>query len=336
MHVQCVACTRGCGGGVCTRALWSRTPCITAGPSLCHVHVCCCVWCRSGGPHENRRGKRGSNDASPYQPARGRSRRHRRLVFSFSAGGILVPLQTSLNYTTKRHTITRYLSTNFPTQESSRRARNPFGPELSDVRAPTASEHERGAARSTCYQNMSAALIVGHDSETALATHEAATQVAFKRTPDAAIAWTNPLCECICRCVSYEIRDPDSSKYCVCQQCQGTGRCQGCGGKGNLGQNDVAILKLETSKKPDGSYTKDHVTMIRKVTVQCSRCGGTKPSYRGGAGGGSSSPYTPPDFYAVSPATGRAGDGVCRNCNGLGQLLNVSGSPASRRLRSLG
>ena len=42
----CAMC-RPCGSGLCKRALWSRTPRITAGPSLWHVHVFCCVWCRT-------------------------------------------------------------------------------------------------------------------------------------------------------------------------------------------------------------------------------------------------------------------------------------------------
>lgn len=124
-------------------------------------------------------------------------------------------------------------------------------------------------------------------------------------------------------------------EFLECQGCKGSGLCPECGGKGNCGEERTNVVKLETSKRPDGSMVKEHVMYTRVTPKQCPRCGGHKPPFRGGVGGGTTSPFTSNDFGPVSPAFGKPGDGACRRCNGRGKVLSSPTpiSPARRKLQ---
>ena len=144
------------------------------------------------------------------------------------------------------------------------------------------------------------------------------------------IAAPNRLCQCLGSCLNGEIMESGIDSFGQCEQCRGTGRCPGCQGAGNLGVHDVPVIKLETTKKPDGSIVRDHITVMRKITKQCPQCGGGQATYRNNTT--HMSPNLPIAYTGVSPEKGKSGTGICRACNGLGKLRQLYGAPAVRKL----
>lgn len=148
------------------------------------------------------------------------------------------------------------------------------------------------------------------------------------------------LCELLNRCLATPTetrkwRKPPVQdwKGMLCGECKGTGQCRECNGTGACGTEDINVIKLETSKKPDGSVASQHVTYKRTYPKQCPKCGGAKPLFRSGGSGSTASPFTSNDFGPVTPAIGKGGDGQCRHCNGRGKVLSYFASMAPARQR---
>ena len=117
-----------------------------------------------------------------------------------------------------------------------------------------------------------------------------------------------------------------------CTVCSGSGLCKVCSGSGDLGVKTKSVLRNVKRKLPDGQYVNETITVQYDEHNRCAHCGGTTPTFRSGF-----QTSTPFDVEGLSPASGRPGDGKCRQCKGIGKVLKVSpskmaSSPVRHRL----